>query len=220
VLPAGYAVAVQGCLPQYTWCDVIAGPTRGWLYAGNINYFYQNTYVPVLEYGPLIGIGVLGFVLNDYWGSFYPDRPFYRDRHRWSRHRPPSDRAFVPRHALPAPQRPGLIGPRERPEHSFPRQRPDHIGPGQRPGQIGPRPPPPQSSFSGGAVPRPPSTGVAPRSAPGAVQPGAVRPPPPQSHARPEATPRVGRPAQGGAAEPRGRFQRGERGERGPERQQ
>jgi uncharacterized protein YraI len=83
VLPAGFAVGVQGCLPDYTWCDVIAGQSRGWMWAGNINYYYQNSYVPLLNYGPAIGIGAISFFLGDYWGAHYRDRPFYRDRGRW-----------------------------------------------------------------------------------------------------------------------------------------
>jgi uncharacterized protein YraI len=50
---------------------VIAGESPGWVYGGNINYAYQNTHVPVLNYGPVIGIGVLTFVLSDYWGRHY-----------------------------------------------------------------------------------------------------------------------------------------------------
>ena len=56
VLPPGIGITVQGCLPEYTWCDVVAGPSRGWMWAGNINYYYQNSYVPLNSYGPAIGI--------------------------------------------------------------------------------------------------------------------------------------------------------------------
>jgi len=104
VLPAGFPVSVQGCLPEYTWCDVVAGQSRGWMAAGNINYYYQNSYVPLNEYGPAIGIGALSFFLGDYWGSHYRDRPFYRDRDRWE-HR----RFSEPRYR---PERPAQIGPR------------------------------------------------------------------------------------------------------------
>lgn len=134
VVPAGISLAVQGCLPEYTWCDVIAGPSRGWMSAGNINYYYQNSYVPLSNYGAAIGIGALGFVLGDYWGSHYRDRPFYRDRSRWE------GRRFVqpnPRYVAPAP-RPGYVGPRG--DRIAPRR--DYV---TRPGEVRPRvekPPP------------------------------------------------------------------------------
>jgi uncharacterized protein YraI len=83
VLPAGLVVSVQGCLPDYRWCDVIAGYNRGWVYAGNLNYFYQGRYAPLPNYAPIIGLVVLSFMLDDYWGHHYVDRPWYRERHRW-----------------------------------------------------------------------------------------------------------------------------------------
>jgi uncharacterized protein YraI len=75
VLPAGFQISVQGCLSNYSWCDVIAGPNRGWVYAANINYPYQSAYVPVLNYGAVIGIAVVGFIVGDYWTEHYRDRP-------------------------------------------------------------------------------------------------------------------------------------------------
>ena len=83
ILPAGLAVSVQGCLPDYRWCDVIAGYQRGWVYAGNLNYFYQGRFGPLPSYAPVIGLVVLSFILDDYWGHHYIDRPWYRERHRW-----------------------------------------------------------------------------------------------------------------------------------------
>jgi uncharacterized protein YraI len=121
VLPKGYQVAVQGCLSDYSWCDVFAGPERGWIYAAHIHHPYQNTHVPVLTYGAVIGVGVLTFVLNDYWPLYYRDRPWYADRHQWARRpvpppnyaphyppRPPSGE-YRPRPQLPTP--PGFVGP-------------------------------------------------------------------------------------------------------------
>src|SRR5215208_2181985 len=112
VVPPGYQVVVEGCLPDYAWCDVLAGPSRGWVYAGNINYAYQNTYVPVLNYGAVLGIGVLAFALDDYWGRHYYNRPWYGERQRWI-HRP----SPAPRYRPPPPR--DAYGPRAPPREVY-----------------------------------------------------------------------------------------------------
>lgn len=167
ILPAGFALAVQGCLPEYTWCDVIAGESRGWMAAGNIDYYYENSYVPLSSYGAVLGIGALGFVLNDYWGHHYRDRPFFRDRSRWEhRHFAEPHRHFAP------DRRPGVITPRgERPGFVAPRgERPGYVAPqgdwrarGERgewrgPGERGERPHP--------GAPRAPAPRIEGRAAP------------------------------------------------------
>jgi uncharacterized protein YraI len=137
VLPAGFPLAVQGCLPEYTWCDVIAGQSRGWMAAGNINYYYRNSYVPLSSIGAVLGIAALGFVLDDYWGNHYRDRPFYRDRGRWEGRRfaQPAPR-YLP------PGRPGFIERGGERRDDAIRSRRDY---GTRPGEVRPRaetPPP------------------------------------------------------------------------------
>jgi len=137
ILPAGLAVSVQGCLSDYSWCDVIAGPSRGWVYAGNIDYAYDGMYVPLLTYGPQIGIGVTGFILFDYWSDHYHDRPWYRDRDRWDR-----DRRGWNARPHPEPQRPA--SPDGRPRHPPERDRPGepHDRPYQQDRPDAARPPP------------------------------------------------------------------------------
>lgn len=84
---------VQGCTPAYDWCDVIApGIARGWVYAAYIAYSYENSEVPVFGYGGDIGLPIIGFSVDNYWGRYYRQRPWYGDRsrfeHRWYPGRP------------------------------------------------------------------------------------------------------------------------------------
>ena len=83
ILRAGTPISVQGCLSDYQWCDVAAGPYRGWLYAGNILYSYQGANVPVLSYGGALGIGIIAFSLGNYWDDHYRGRPWYPQRQQW-----------------------------------------------------------------------------------------------------------------------------------------
>ena len=85
VVPPGVYVTVQGCLADYRWCDVSFGPERGWVFAANLQYVYENRPVPLPSVGALVGIGVLAFVLNDYWHDHYRGRPWYHDRRYWDR---------------------------------------------------------------------------------------------------------------------------------------
>jgi uncharacterized protein YraI len=160
ILEAGLAVDVQGCMQDYSWCDVIAGEFRGWVYARNINYTYQGAYVPVIDYGAIIGIGVVTFIIGSYWHDHYIDRPWYRQMPQWS-HRPP--RADI----HPRPQQPG---PHLRNEQRF---IPAHPNPQAPPGAgVSPRQPHTGARPGGeqrpaptyGPAQRPPGAGVTPRS--------------------------------------------------------
>ncbi|MFC0691945.1 SH3 domain-containing protein [Paraburkholderia humisilvae] len=135
-LAYGAPVTVAGCLSDYSWCDVALPRSRGWVYARSLNYPYQGSYVPVISYGPAIGLPVVPFSIGPYWSSHYRGKPWYRDQSRWA-HRPP-----------PRP------GPGHRPGHVQPRppggRPPSHTG--HPPG--GSRPP---HGGSGGRPPRHPS---------------------------------------------------------------
>lgn len=147
------ALEVIGCMNDYRWCDVVAGPYRGWMYAGNIAYPYQGAYGPVLHYGPAMGIGISSFVLGSYWDDHYRGRPWYAHRDRWvarpfhyqePRHpMPPPPHMVRPEHRLPPPPVHG-IGPdhRQHPQVVRPEHRPSPPAHGVRP-EHRPSPPSP-----------------------------------------------------------------------------
>ena len=77
ILPVGTEVDVQGCVRDYSWCDVARDGLRGWVWAGNLVGSWNDAPVRVIEGGARIGIVVMPFVLMDYWTVHYPDRPWY-----------------------------------------------------------------------------------------------------------------------------------------------
>jgi uncharacterized protein YraI len=136
ILPPGAALSVEACLGDYRWCDVVAGPNRGWVYAGNIVYPYQGEYVPLISYGAALGIGVTAFFVGSYWDSYYVGRTWYPQRNYWV--------------ARPWPgYRPGGYPPRPgyRPPGGYPPP------PGVRP--PGGQPPPPVVLPPGAQSPKP-----------------------------------------------------------------
>lgn len=157
VVALGAPLEVLGCLNGYTWCDAIAGPYRGWVWAGNLSAAWQGGYVPLPGYGAVIGIGVIGFLLDPYWHEHYRDRPWYPERQRWTHRPPPAGHAMPP----PGPHAPAMPPPGHRPPAMPP------------PGPRGPAMPPP------GAMPPPRPMPPPPRAEP-------PRHPGPPPHSAPE----------------------------------
>jgi uncharacterized protein YraI len=83
-LGSGTAMTIYGCLQGYTWCDVVVGASRGWVYSGNIVYPYQGRNVPVMSYGSSIGLGIVSFSIGNYWDNYYTDYPWYGQRQNWA----------------------------------------------------------------------------------------------------------------------------------------
>jgi uncharacterized protein YraI len=105
-LDEGTPVEVNGCLDDWSWCDVSFGDNRGWAYAPGLSYVYEGDRVPLYSYAPGLGISVVTFSLGTYWDQYYRGRPWYGQRTVWmNRHfahqRPPgpAPQAHPPLHA-------------------------------------------------------------------------------------------------------------------------
>jgi len=170
VVPLGTNVSIQGCTEEWAWCDVVTMGTRGWVSGAYIQYTYQNQRVVVQDYGSRIGIPVISFVIGTYWGNYYRDRPFYRQRDYWFHrpivHRPPPRPIHRP---PPRPRPPGWSGgnrpgpgpgngvrppPRPNPGNGTRPPGPGNGGPGN-----GTRPPGPGNGGGPGNGTRPPGPG-------------------------------------------------------------
>jgi uncharacterized protein YraI len=84
VIPEGDPLDVQGCLRDESWCDVIWGGNRGWVYSEYLGFDYrgQTTLLPDVGVAAF-GIPVVAFAAADYWNRYYVGRPWYADRQRW-----------------------------------------------------------------------------------------------------------------------------------------
>ena len=129
-------IQVMGCLDDWSWCDVSVQDARGWMYSPDITYQYEGGYVPLYSYAPSLGIAVVPFSVDMYWGRYYHNRPWYGRREEWAHRtvehrRPPGP----PPSAGPPPRPERRDGPREAARDD----RPLHLG------RAGTAEPPPQN---------------------------------------------------------------------------
>jgi len=82
-IPSDVGVNIHGCIRAYSWCDVSWRDARGWVPGNQLAYLYNGRRVRVVEYGPRIGLPIVGYSVDTYWDTYYRGRPFYGQRDRW-----------------------------------------------------------------------------------------------------------------------------------------
>ena len=174
-LAPGTPVFVQGCVEDWSWCDVEYANFRGWTWAPYLNYVYQGGRVPLYTYAPSLGIPIVVFSIGPYWDRYYYGRPWYGRRDYWvSRPPPPHYRppGPPPRTGPPPPPRPPQGGSPPRPPTATPY-------PGNRP-PSDVRPPPPSNGGQQPPSNRPPPSSQRPQgnSPPSSGPPPGGSPPP------------------------------------------
>lgn len=108
VVPVGAPITIHGCMSNVNWCDVAFVGGRGWVSGSYISTTYRQNrvYVAPDYYRPL-GIPTVTFEVDNYWGRYYRDRDFYRDRDRWDRRPPPPPPRWTREDRRPPPPPPG-----------------------------------------------------------------------------------------------------------------
>lgn len=152
---ARQSVYVNGCINDYRWCDITAGPNRGWAYAKFIEYPYQNRRVVIYDNGATLALPIVSFILGSYWNDNYRNRPWYGQQNNWNNwrpgNRPPpaygngygNGNRFRPQ---PQPPRPPVV---ERPNPGRPHTQPPRSQPPQSfPQKQGPGPSRPTGSMN------------------------------------------------------------------------
>jgi uncharacterized protein YraI len=83
-IPAGQQVRIYGCLRGVTQCDVSWRGNRGWVPGNALNGFYRNKRVPLITFGPQLGLPFITFNFG-YWDDHYRGKPFWKERGKWDR---------------------------------------------------------------------------------------------------------------------------------------
>ncbi len=115
---------INGCLRNWSWCDVTTRRGRGWVHGRNIQAQREGRRV---EFGAPWGVPQFSFNFDTYWDKNYRGQQFYRDRDRWERHDhdDPDGNDNDPRDAGPRGGDPRGWEPRDGGQRDWDNSRPD-----------------------------------------------------------------------------------------------
>jgi uncharacterized protein YraI len=89
VIPNGAPVEIAGCLEDESWCDVAAGPNRGWVYSEYLASDRGGSYVLLPDVGiKTLRVPAITFTANEYWQRYYVGRPWYVEKTKWVEFKP------------------------------------------------------------------------------------------------------------------------------------
>lgn len=78
----GARIEINGCLRDWSWCDVSTRRGRGWVIGEDVVAERSGRRV---IYGMPWGVPTITFSVGTYWDNYYRGRGFYRDRDHWDR---------------------------------------------------------------------------------------------------------------------------------------
>jgi len=81
-VPYASTVEVYGCTTGYGWCDVDYGGERGWFPGNRLQFNDHGRRGSITNLAPLLGLMIMQFSVQDYWGNHYQDRAWYTDQNR------------------------------------------------------------------------------------------------------------------------------------------
>ena len=177
----GTSVVIEGCVDDWSWCDVSSRRDRGWISGNYLQHEYQGHRVLIPRYGVQIGIPIISFVFGSYWDDHYRSRSWYRERDRWSRVTPHYERRDHSRpNTAPAPpireSRPA-VAPAQQPSYQT-RPQTTTVAPAP---QRAPSPPVRTQERTTSPTSPPVDRNVAPRPTPQQDRPTAREAPPARS---------------------------------------
>jgi uncharacterized protein YraI len=82
-LLTGARVTVVGCISNWSWCDVVSGGERGWIYSRYLSMPFQGSAMTILDGGPALGLPVVEFALGPYWDEHYQRRLWFPQKASW-----------------------------------------------------------------------------------------------------------------------------------------
>lgn len=83
VVRRGSSITINGCLNDWTWCDVTASRDRGWVRGDSIQAVQRGRRI---AYGAAWTVPTFAFNFGTYWDAHYKGRPFYKERSKWDHH--------------------------------------------------------------------------------------------------------------------------------------
>jgi uncharacterized protein YraI len=82
-IPSKEHMELEGCLQNWTWCDISWNGQRGWVSGHAIEAIYQNKTSYVADIASTANVPVITYNTGTYWDTHYRTAPFYTQREHY-----------------------------------------------------------------------------------------------------------------------------------------